>query len=126
MSKDINKVINTEGGTDMYLKGVAGALVFQLGSIIDKGQTISLEKMESLVDNGKILDYLNDDELMNSMEVTNILDTYQDKLKAMTDKLQDRLPLFHPYDTKRKFHIHNNGYVALLVITMQMILDGDI
>ena len=111
----------------MNIKNLASQIVIQLGIIIDKGETIPLETVEKLVIDGKILEHLNNNDFMSSIGDVNLLKGFSvDEMELMSQKIIDRSSLLHPYDSKRKLHINNNGYISLLVVITLMLIDGDI
>ena len=102
----------------MNLKGLTELVIIQLTSIVHEAATISLEEIELLARNKQIFEHF------NNIRCENLLKGISpDLIESMSEKLQNET-LLHPYDTKKKLHIYNNGYLALIsVVTLMLIGD---
>lgn len=110
----------------MNLRGLAYRLSLQVTGFIDKGEIITLEEMENLICERKVLEHIKT-KLNNSVRYPNfIMPLDEVEIKEMEERIGNRSPLIQDSERYLSISNQNNGYLALLEIIITMFSDGDI
>lgn len=94
-------------------------LVYEINSLVDKGEVIELNEIEKLVENKEILNFLQDK--FGIIELYSIKDEYKEKIE---NALYEHSNYFESYTSRKKFHITNNGYLMLSSALVELIVQN--
>ncbi|HBF2188902.1 MULTISPECIES: hypothetical protein [unclassified Clostridioides] len=91
------------------IKGEIYSLIIGLNGIVDRGSTIELQKMERLVSEKKIVEFLNDE-----FERNNISYSIEDSKEIIQNELLNAVNFFDTGEARTHYLINENGYLMLV------------
>lgn len=100
------------------IKGEIYSLIIGLNGIVDRGSTIELQKMERLVSEKKIVEFLNDE-----FERNNISYSIKDSKEIIQNELLNAVNFFETGTARKKYLINKNGYLMLVNALVTLVMD---